>query len=374
MKYFVLAGEVSGDLHASNLMKNIGTIDPNAVFECWGGDYMKAQGGTIKKHIKDLAFMGFLEVIKNIRTIAKNFKLCMAHIEEFKPDTIVLVDYPGFNLRIAKKAKRLGYKVIYYISPTVWAWKESRVKTIKQFVDKMFVILPFEKEFYQKHNYEVDFEGHPLLDAIHNWKGSNSDQARFISENNLPNKNIVALLPGSRKQELDKMLPMMVQLPERFPDHHFVIAGTSNLPKSEYQLYADKEKVQVVFDQTYNLLSVAEAAVVTSGTATLETALFGVPEVVCYKTSPVSYAIARMLVNIRFISLVNLIMDKEVVKELIQDKLLAENIEKELAAILTNDEYRAKMHRNLLLLHEILGGAGCSERIAKKIVQYVQTT
>lgn len=372
MKYFILAGEVSGDLHASNLMKHIKNFDTQAEFDCWGGDYMQKQGGKILMHINQLAFMGFIEVLMNLCTIARNFKLCTQHIKESKPDTIILVDYPGFNLRMAKRAKKLGYHVIYYISPTVWAWRESRVEKIKKYVDKLFVILPFEKDFYQKHNYEVEFEGHPLLDAISEWKKTQLPKKGFLEKNKLSDQKTVALLPGSRKQELEKMLPLMLQLPSSFPDYSFVIAGTSSLVKSEYEKFEGIDKVNIVFDQTYDLLSAAHAAVVTSGTATLETALFHVPEVVCYKTSPVSFGIAKMLVDIRFISLVNLIMDKEVVRELIQDDLSIENLKGELSKILDDSDYRNNMLRNFLLLQENLGGAGASKRIAEKIVQHIQ--
>lgn len=373
MKYFILAGEVSGDLHASNLMKHIKSLDAQAEFDCWGGDYMEQQGGRILKHISQLAFMGFIEVLMNLRTISRNFKLCVEHIKESDPDTIILVDYPGFNLRMAKRAKKMGYHVIYYISPTVWAWKESRVETIKKYVDKLFVILPFEKDFYKKHDYDVEFEGHPLLDAISEWKQTQLPKKDFIEKNKLDNENkIIALLPGSRKQELEKMLPLMLQLPALFPGYSFVIAGTSSLAKSEYEKFEGFENVKIIFDQTYNLLSVAHAAIVTSGTATLETALFDVPEVVCYKASPVSYRIARLLVNIRFISLVNLIMDKEVVQELIQDDLSIDNLKEELTKILNDPAYRTNMLRNFLLLQDNLGGAGASKRIAEKIVRDIQ--
>jgi lipid-A-disaccharide synthase len=372
MKYFILAGEVSGDLHASNLMKHIKSLDSKAEFDCWGGDYMEKQGGKILKHINQLAFMGFIEVLMNLRTIARNFKLCVQHIKESNPDTIILIDYPGFNLRMAKRAKKMGYHVIYYISPTVWAWKESRVKTIKQYIDTLYVILPFEKDFYKKHDYPVEFEGHPLLDAIADWKKTQLPRETFLGNNNLSDHKIVALLPGSRKQELEKMLPLMLQLPSCFPDYIFVIAGTSSLEKSEYEKFKGIDKVSIVFDQAYDLLSSAHAAVVTSGTATLETALFSVPEVVCYKTSPVSFGIARMLVNIRIISLVNLIMDKEIVRELIQGDLTVENLKQELSNILNDSTYRTDMLRNFILLQEKLGGAGASKRIAEKIVRSIR--
>ncbi len=368
MKYFILAGEASGDLHASNLIKNINKFDSDAEFVCWGGDKMQQQGGKILKHINELAFMGFIEVAKNIRKILGNFKLCHQHIKEFNPDTLILVDYPGFNLRIARKAKKMGYKVVYYISPTVWAWKESRVETIKKYVDKMFVILPFEQDFYKKHDYKVEFEGHPLMDSIGEWKNQNENSEKIIEEYKLDKRKIVALLPGSRKQELDKILPIMLRMPSEFQNYQFVIAGTSSLDKSEYSKFAGFENTKIIFDKTYDILSVADAAIVTSGTATLETALLNVPEIVCYKTSGFSYAIAKLLVHIRFISLVNLIMNKEVVKELIQNDLDSENLKTELDKILNNNEKREKMFNNFAGLQEKLSGTGVSERIARKIV------
>lgn len=312
--------------------------------------------------------MGFIEVALNIRKIFRNFKLCRQHIKDFNPDTIILVDYPGFNLRIARRAKEMGYRVIYYISPTVWAWKESRVEIIKKYVDKLFVILPFEKEFYKKHDYEVVFEGHPLMDSISQWKNKNQDQQKFIEKNNFSSKKIIALLPGSRKQELEKLLPTMLLLPPHFKDYQFVVAGTSSLDKSEYLKFKGIGNVKIVFDQTYDLLSRSHAAVVTSGTATLETALLQVPEVVCYKSSWLSFSIARLLVNINFISLVNLIMDKEIVKELVQTDFNFENLRYELDKILHDNAYCENMLENFLLLQNKLRGVGVSERIAKKIV------
>ncbi len=307
MKFYIIAGEASGDLHASNLMRELKKLDTKISFRCWGGDLMKEQGGILVKHYRELAFMGFTEVILNLRTILKNIELCKKDILEHKPDVLVLVDYPGFNLRIAEFAKKNGIKVFYYISPQVWAWKQSRVQHIKKFVDKMFVILPFEKEFYKKFNYEVDFVGHPLLDAI------SSPASAWLREPQPARSNenrIVALLPGSRKQEISTMLPVMLKMKKYFPEFEFVIAGAPSVPESFYKDFISDD-TKVLFNQTYSILQNSYAALVTSGTATLETALFGVPEIVCYKGGMISYEIAKRLVKVDYISLVNLIVEKK---------------------------------------------------------------
>ncbi|OPC02997.1 lipid-A-disaccharide synthase [Elizabethkingia meningoseptica] len=365
MKYYLIAGEASGDLHGSNLMKSITKKDANAEFRFWGGNLMEAQGGTLVKHYRDLAFMGFAEVVQNLGTILGNIKFCKKDIQEYKPDVLILIDYPGFNLRIAKFANSLGIRVVYYISPQIWAWKESRVEIIKKYVDDMLVILPFEKNFYKKHNVDAHFVGHPLLDAIHNLP--ELDIEKFKADNNLPEKEIIALLPGSRKQEVEKMLQMMLSVRPFFPEYQFVIAGAPSLEREFYEQYVD-DQVHFVSNKTYDLLRCSKAALVTSGTATLETALLNVPEVVCYRGSQISYEIAKRLVkHIKYICLVNLIMDKEVVKELIQKDLNTDNLKKELSLILSG-ENRERILNEYHVLCETLGGSGASDEAAELIV------
>lgn len=366
MKYYIIAGEASGDLHGSNLMKSIQKEDSHAEFRFWGGDLMQHVGGTLVKHYRDLAFMGFVEVAMNLKTILKNIDLCKADLKLYRPDVLILIDYPGFNLRIAEFAKSLGIRVVYYISPQLWAWKEGRVKTIRKFVDEMLVILPFEKDFYKKHDVEVEFVGHPLLDAISNLPSIDVDD--FKAKNGLNEKEIIALLPGSRKQEVEKMLDVMLSVQSHFPDYQFVIAGAPSLPKEFYQKYVD-DSVHFVSNKTYDLLRCSKAALVTSGTATLETALLNVPEVVCYRGNFISYQIGKRLVgkNINYISLVNLIMDREVVTELIQNELTTPNLVRELNQIL--GENRSKMLSDFAELREKLGGSGASDLAAKIIVE-----
>lgn len=366
MKYYIIAGEASGDLHASNLMKELKLKDPNAEFRVWGGDLMQAQGGTIVKHYRDLAFMGFAEVILNLRTILGNISFCKKDIETYRPDAVILVDYPGFNLRIAEYVKNLGIKVYYYISPQIWAWKTGRVHTIKKFVDRMFVILPFEKEFYAKYGYAVDFVGHPLLDAMKDLPELNVE--KFKAENGLDERKVIALLPGSRKQEIRVKLPIMLSVVKDFPDYQFVVAGAPSLEEEFYREVAAGKDMKIVFGKTYDVLRCSQAALVTSGTATLETALLNIPEVVCYKGSRISYEIGKRVVkHIQFISLVNLIMDKEVVKELIQNDLSYKNLKHELELIL-NTPKRDSILREYAQLRQKLGGAGASARTAELIV------
>ncbi|WP_456462519.1 lipid-A-disaccharide synthase [Lutibacter sp.] len=366
MKYYIISGEASGDLHGSNLMKAIIEKDKKAEIRFWGGDLMQEVGGVMVKHYKELAFMGFAEVVMNLRTIYKNINLCKKDILNFKPDVLVLIDYPGFNMRIAKFAKKEKIKIHYYISPQIWAWKENRIKQIKRDVDEMSVILPFEKDFYEKkHNFPVHFVGHPLIDAISNRK--QVDEETFKKEHRLSNKPIIALLPGSRKQEIKKMLSIMLKMADKFKDYQFVIAGAPSQEFKFYEQFMDKENVKFISNKTYDLLSVSYAAIVTSGTATLETALFKVPEIVCYKTSWISYQIGKRLVNLKFISLVNLIMDKEVVKELIQNEFNEGNLEKELYKILDGYQ-RALIFLNYFDLEKKLGGKGASKKVAELIV------
>lgn len=328
---------------------------------------MKEVGGTLVKHYRDLAFMGFAEVIMNLRTILSNIKFCKKDLLDYAPDVLILVDYPGFNLRIAEFAKKNGITVHYYISPQIWAWKENRISKIKRDVDHMYVILPFEKTFYEdKHNYPVNFVGHPLLDAIAHRKPV--DPSIFAKENGLNDKPIVALLPGSRKQEITKMLSVMLKMAPKFPDHQFVIAGAPSQELSFYQSFLSGENIAIVENKTYDLLSVSTAALVTSGTATLETALFKIPEVVCYKGNEISYQIGKRLVNVTYISLVNLILDKEVVTELIQDEFNEKNLENELFKILDYKE-RDRMFDHYYQLEKALGGKGASDKTAKLIIK-----
>lgn len=366
MKYYIIAGEASGDLHGSNLMKALLQQDPQANIRFWGGDLMQAVGGTLVKHYRDLAFMGFVEVLFNLKTILNNIKICKEDISQFQPDVIIFIDYPGFNMRIAKWAKEKGIKTHYYISPQIWAWKENRIKAIKSDVDKMYVILPFEKNFYEdKHNFPVEFVGHPLIDAIQNQKPI--EEATFRTQNNLSEKPIIALLPGSRKQEITKMLSVMLSVVDDFPDYQFIIAGAPSQDFSFYKTFITKNNIKFISNKTYDLLKIAHAALVTSGTATLETALFKVPEVVCYKGSWISYQIAKRIITLKYISLVNLIMDEEVVTELIQEDCNTKNIKTELNKIL-DSEYRKKLLTKYDSLEQKLGGTGASEKTAQLII------
>jgi len=364
MKYYLIAGEASGDLHGSNLMKALKIEDSAADFRIWGGDLMQEAGGDLRKHYRDLAFMGFVEVLKNLRTIARNLRFCEQDILDYQPDALILIDYPGFNLRIAKWAKQQGIKVLYYISPQIWAWHTSRVHQIKANVDRMYVILPFEKDFYAKYNCEVDFVGHPLLDVVKNYAAAPD----FCSKNGLTEDPIIALLPGSRKQEIIRMLSVMLEMAPLFPQYQFVIAGAPSMPAAFYeQILAEKQRpqnVKLVQKQTYDLLSQAEAALVTSGTATLETALFQVPEVVCYRGNNLSYQIAKRLISVKYISLVNLIVDKPLVKELIQNDFNSKALHNELEKILQST-LRQEIKTGYTELQLLMGDAGASRRAAR---------
>lgn len=367
MKYYIIAGEASGDLHGANLMKALYKEDPNADIRFWGGDLMNDVGGTLVKHYRELAFMGFVEVLFNLKTIFKNIRICKEDILRFKPDVIVFIDYPGFNMRIAKWAKEHNIKTHYYISPQIWAWKESRIKDIKRDFDKLYVILPFEKDFYEKkHHFSVEFVGHPLIDAIHD--RVDLAEATFRAENELDNKPIIAILPGSRKQEITKMLSLMLSVVSDFPDYQFVIAGAPSQEYAFYEQFLTTKNVRFISNKTYDLLSHATAALVTSGTATLETALFKVPEVVCYKGSWASYQIAKRIITLKYISLVNLIMDKEVVVELIQENCNTKNIKTELQKLL-EPTYRKQLLEQYAVLETKLGGIGASEKTAKLIIR-----
>jgi lipid-A-disaccharide synthase len=378
-KIYIIAGEASGDLHGSNLLKefiqqnNESNSPLNLQFSFWGGDKMEeAIGQKPIKHFKELAFMGFVEVLANIRTILGNIAFCKKDIEAFQPDALLLIDYPGFNLRIAEWAKLKGIKIYYYISPTVWAWKESRVYKIKKAVDHMFVILPFEKPFYDKFNYHVDYVGHPLLDAIHQYRFIQKDRVQFIHENKLNQDPIIAILPGSRKQEIRKKLPVMLEAVKDLANYQIIVAGAPSLDHSFYQEFIKSNSVKIVHGKTYDLLSASEAAIVTSGTATLETALLDIPEVVCYKTSKISYSIAKRLVKIKFISLVNLIMDKEVVRELIQDDCTSETIKTELSYILEGGKNRNRILNEYQEMKKILGEGGASKKVAQLMLKTIQ--
>ncbi|MFV0530167.1 MAG: lipid-A-disaccharide synthase [Flavobacteriales bacterium] len=365
MKYYIVAGEASGDLHASNMMKEIKKNDPKAQFRCWGGDLMQAQGGMIVKHYKDLAFMGFIDVILNIRTILKNIKFCKKDIKAYSPDAVILVDYPGFNLRISNYIRNtLKIQTFYYISPTVWAWKPNRAKTIIKTIDSLYVIFPFEKKWYQDHfNYSVEFVGHPLLDAIENRQNNSKDLRKELG---LSEKPIILLMPGSRTREIQNMLPIMGAMVSFYPDYEFVIAGAPSQEEIFYRKFVPHD-IKFVSNKTYDLLSIAHAALVTSGTATLETALFNVPEIICYKGDPISWWIAKtFLVKLDYIGIVNLIMEREIAKELLQKEMNVKNLKKELD-ILLSDEGRQKVLNNYKKLHERLGGKGASKRLADQL-------
>lgn len=368
-KIFIIAGEASGDLHGANLMSALKSQDDELSIEFWGGDRMVNEGGTIRKHVSELAFMGFWEVFTNLKTILSNFKLCKAQIEEFNPDVLVLIDYPGFNLRMAEWAKSKGIKTFYYVSPQVWAWKQKRVFKIKKVVDHMCVILPFEQDFYKKFNYDVEYVGHPLLDEIERWKKEKKED--FRSKYNLDERPILAVLPGSRKQEISRKLPVMLEALKGLESHQIVVAGAPNFNKDFYLPFMNHDQ-KIVFGATYPLLNVSDLAVVTSGTATLETALFNVPEVVCYKGSELSYQIAKRLVNIEFISLVNLIEGKEIVKELIQSDCTSGKIREELDKIINNDKYRSSMLNSYQQMRELLGGGGASQKVAQSLLKTIQ--
>jgi len=356
MRYYIIAGEASGDLHGSNLIKELKKLDQHATIRCWGGDLMQAAGGELVKHYRELAFMGFVEVVMNLRTIFRNLAFCKEDILKYKPDTLVLIDYPGFNLRIAEWAKKQGLKVIFYISPQVWAWKENRVKKMKQCIDKMLVILPFEKDYYHSRwNWEVEYVGHPLVEVV--------DRSKLAPSEGLPelsgNMPVIALLPGSRKQEIIKKLPVMLEVSKYFPNYRFVVAKAPGQHDEFYQsMLAPYANVSAVANQTYPLLKKSVAALVTSGTATLETALFGVPEVVCYKGSRISYEIAKRIISIKYISLVNLIMDKLVVTELIQEEMNTENLRRELSLLLNDSNKKAQVQRDYADLKKLLSQGG----------------
>ena len=364
MKYYIIAGEASGDLHGSNLIKELRMLDPGADIRGWGGDLMQAAGMTMVKHYRDLAFMGFIEVVIHLRTILGNLEFCKKDIEAFNPDKIIFIDYPGFNLRITGWAKEKGYKTIFYISPQVWAWKESRVPKMKATIDKMLVILPFEKDYYKtRWNWDVEYVGHPLVKVIE------EEKQRSLAEKISVDKEIIALLPGSRKQEILKKLPVMLEVSKAYPQYQFVVAQAPGQEDGFYQgILQPYSNVSSVRNQTYNLLKQSRAALVTSGTATLETALFAVPEVVCYKSSNISYQIAKRLIKIKYISLVNLIMDKPVVTELIQNDLTVENLRRELDKLLNEPAKQQQVAADYEALKNILSAGGDASAKAARII------
>jgi lipid-A-disaccharide synthase len=372
MRYYIIAGEASGDLHASNLMRELKAVDTQAVFRFWGGDLMQQQGGELVKHYRELAFMGFMEVIAHLPTILNNFKICERDIHAFKPDAVILVDYPGFNLRVARFAHKAGLKVMYYISPQLWAWRPSRVKSIRENVDRMFVILPFETEFYARYNYPVEFVGHPLLDVINEDLNTQSKET-FFKQNRLDDRPVIALLPGSRRMEIGKILQMMTSVAPDFPGYQFVIAAAPSLEDDFYQTLIQGTPLKFVKNQTYDLLRHSQAALVTSGTATLETALLNVPQVVCYKGNPLSYLIAKQLVKVPFISLVNLIAGKMVVPELIQNEFTRTNLSHELNLILRDSNVRKTMLTDYSELKNLLGGRGASQRAAAGMIRALKS-
>lgn len=365
-KIYILAGEASGDLHGSNLLAALMLQVPDLEVRFWGGDRMESLAGKPVKHIRELAFMGFAEVLANLRTIVRNIKLCKEDIRDFQPDVLLLIDYPGFNLRIAEWAKKEGFRVDYYISPQIWAWKSSRVYKIKKSVDRMMVILPFESEFYARFGYSVNFVGHPLLDEVEKQQKHFPNLSQFQKKNDLLQLPIIAILPGSRKQEIATKLPKMLAAAKNFPNYQIVVAGAPSLSVSVYSPYLE-HNTKVIFNQTYTILHHATAALVTSGTATLETALLKCPQVVCYIGNSLSYAIAKRLVKINFISLVNLIMDEEVVTELIQKECNTKRIAEELKKILPGGNKRESISLKYEELIQKLGQSGASAEAARLI-------
>lgn len=367
MRYYIISGEASGDLHASNTVKELLTLDASAEIAFTGGDELEAvTGKKADIHIRQMAFMGFVDVLRNLRAIRENFRIVKQKIMAFRPDILLLVDYPGFNLRMAKWAQEKGIKVDYYISPTVWAWKEGRVEIIRKHVNRMFVILPFEEAFYKKHRLDVMYVGHPLCDAIANKRATLRSREQFVKEAQLSGKPIIAVLPGSRKQEIERMMNIMLNVVPGFPDHEFVIAASGSLDQRFYE-GLEKQGVKVVFNSTYDLMFHAVAGIIKSGTSTLESALFNLPQVVCYRAGSLSFAIGKRLVNVQYISLPNLILNKPLVKELIQEELSSENISKELKLLLYNEAHKGQLLAGYVELQKLLGGVGASKRLAENV-------
>ncbi len=369
MRYFIIAGEQSGDLHGSNLIRGIKTSDPEAVIDCWGGDLMEEAGGRLLMHYRYTAFMGFLSVIKNLDKIAANIKKCRRDILDSSPDVVILIDYPGFNLRIAEFASGRGIRVFYYISPKLWAWKENRIKKVKKYVNRMFIIFPFEVPFYAKHGISVEYLGNPLVDELEKKLSSIAPLNETMASMDLDERPVIALLCGSRKHEVEKILPVMISVTDHFPGYQFVVAAVKNLPEALYRSLIANKPVRIITDRTYELLSISSAALVTSGTATLETALMEIPQVVCYKADWISMFIAWLVIKVRFISLVNLVLQREAVRELVQHNLTTDNLVKELKKILPGSEARDTLMNRYRELKEILGPAGASSRVAAEMVR-----
>ncbi len=366
MRYYIIAGEASGDLHGSNLVRAIREADPQAVIRGWGGDLMKAEGADIVKHIRELAFMGFVEVLKNLRTIRRNFAFCKQDIEAFAPDVLVCIDYPGFNLRMCKWAKQKGYRTALYIAPQAWAWKEKRAYTLPGICDEVISILPFEEAFFARFGTQVRYVGHPLADAISRYKAAAHPP---IPELTTADKPLVALLPGSRRDEIKNMLPVFMQVRRLFPQYRFVIAGAPALDMNVYRRNGLEEDVPVVFGHTYACLAAARAAIVTSGTATLETALLDTPQTICYKGNPISYQIVKRLIKIPYVSLVNLILGRPLLKEYLQYDLTVDNITAELKRLMEDGEYRQTIRSGYAELRTIVGDGGASRKAADIIVR-----
>lgn len=374
MNYYLIAGEASGDLHGANLMKKIKKFDSLAEFRFWGGDLMKSQGGTLVRHYKDHDYMGVVEVVKHLKKILNNIKFCMEDIEKYKPDAVIFIDFPGFNLRLTEFAKKNALRTYYYISPTVWAWKSKRALNIKKFIDKTFVEMDFVRDFYKNYcNHNVEYVGHPLVDAISQHKFC-EDKNVFLQKNNLPDKPIVAVLPGSREYEIRDNLRTMQEISDGFSDYQFVIAGMSRFSNEFYHKYIGKNNVKVIFNKTYDLLKYAEAAIVVSGSATLETAIIGTPEVLVYKTNPITFYLGKMVVNLKFLGLPNLVMNEKIIPELLQSEMNAENLKATLNKLLYDKEYRSEMINNFSRLREKLGNGTASEKTAKLIVEDLKSS
>jgi len=369
MKYFIIAGEQSGDLHGSNLVKSLLKCDQTAEIKCWGGDLMESAGAELLMHYKKTAFMGFLVIVKNLGVIRRNLALCRKQISEFKPDVVILIDYPGFNFRIAEFSCKSGFRVFYYISPKLWAWKESRVERVRKYVGRMYIILPFEVDFYKKHGIDVEYRGNPLMDEAENKLNDFKDHGDIRRSLGLDNRPVIALLAGSRNHEVAHILPKMIESVSHFPDYQFVVAGVKSLPDELYQKIIGNKPAKLIKDRTYEILYLSDAALVASGTATLEAALFGVPQVVCFKGETISMMIAWAVIKVKFISLVNLIAGYEAVRELIQFDLNEKNLVAELKALLPGGSKREKMLEDYNKVREILGPPGASERIACDMVK-----
>lgn len=373
MRYYIIAGELSGDEHGAYLCRYLHLHDNEFVARGFGGDNMQKEGVEIVKHINELAFMGFVEVATHLPKVLHNLSFCKKDIQDFKPDCVILVDYPGFNLRIAKFLHKLGIKVFYYISPTVWAWRKGRIKQIKKYVNKLYVILPFEKNFYNKYDIEVEYYGNPLLDEINDFSKNQENKEKFLSDNNLGSKPIIALLAGSRKQEISKMLPLQSELANKYADKFdFVVAGISSIGENYYKKYLHSSKVRIIYDKTYDILNVAYAGVINNGTATLQAALFNLPLLSCYQTAPITYMIAKYLIKIKYISLINLILNRQSIRELIQKDWNRKELDKEFRKIAFDDAYRHNIRADYDRLKNLLGNAGASNQIALSIINHLK--